>query len=198
MPWFHKSAGSEHEWFNGLHRFEHWYRNNSVYFITSSCRERYPAFRGADAKEVFRDRFDHYSDEFGFVPWVTSLLDTHYHTLGYLKVGENLGTMMQRLHGSVAKLVNDLLPERRLPFWEEEGGRDYFDGCIRDEKQCRDAYAYTLNQSVKGNIARDWRHYPHTRVNVDVDRGVKRALELHSFMTDVEYHRYTRGPDGYR
>ena len=33
---------------------------------------------------------------FGFFPWVTSLLNNHYHTLGYLRVGENLGPMMQR------------------------------------------------------------------------------------------------------
>ena len=29
---------------------------------------------------------------------------------------ENLGPMMQKIHGSVAKLVNDLLPARITPF----------------------------------------------------------------------------------
>ena len=43
--------------------------------------------------------------------------------------------MMQRLHGSVAKLVNDLLPQRLTPFWRDAEGKGYFDGCIRDEKQ---------------------------------------------------------------
>ena len=62
---------------------------------------------------------------------------------------------MQRLHGSVAKLVNDLLPERRVPFWREAGHHDYFDGCIRDEKQCRLAYHYTLTQAVRHGIVTD-------------------------------------------
>jgi hypothetical protein len=103
-------------------------RDNTVYFVTARCRDRFPAFESEEAKLVFWDRFDHWTTFFGFVPWVTTLLNNHYHTLGYLKVGENLGPMMQRLHGSVAKLVNDLLPQRRIPFWKEGNhANDYFD-----------------------------------------------------------------------
>jgi len=117
MPRFRVSTNSRQEYIKGKHRFEHWYRDNTIYFITARCRDRFPAFASEEAKLVFWDRFDHYTKEYGFVPWVTSLVDNHYHTLGYLRIGENLGPMMQRIHGSVAKLVNDLLPERRVPFW---------------------------------------------------------------------------------
>jgi hypothetical protein len=176
----------------GVHRFEHWYRDNTVYFITSKCREGFHAFATDEAKAIFWDRFTHYTILFGFVPWVTTLLNNHYHTLGYLKVGANLGPMMQRLHGSVAKLVNDTLPERRTPFWKAGRHNDYFDGCIRDELQCRRAYRYTLTQAYRHRIVRDWRDYPHTRVNVELDRGVARALELHAFLDDLPYPRYDR------
>ena len=98
------------------HRYEHWLVDNQVYFLTSRCRDRFPAFAYETAKSVFWNRFDHYTVEFGFVPWVTSLLDNHYHTLGYLRVGANLPKMMQRIHGSIAKLVNDLLPTRLSQF----------------------------------------------------------------------------------
>ena len=100
--------------------------------------------------------------------------------------------MMQKLHGSVAKLANDLLPERRLPFWEDRGHQNYFDGCIRDERQCRLAYRYVLTQSVRHGICADWREYEHTRVNIDVDAGVRRALELGAFLEGVPYRRYER------
>jgi hypothetical protein len=112
MPPFRKfriSGSTAREQFDGRHRFEHWYCDNQVYFITARCRDRYPAFRSEEAKAIFWDRFDYYS----------------------------------KLHGSVAKLVNDLLPERRVPFWRDDSGKDYFDGCIRDELQCRRAYRYT-------------------------------------------------------
>src|SRR5690349_8012946 len=132
MANFRKSSYTSHESFDGRHRFEHWYRDNTVYFITARCRDRFPAFAQEDAKAIFWDRFTHYSTEFGFVPWATTLMNNHYHTIGYLRRGENLGPMMQRIHGSVAKLVNDTLPRRHVPFWRRAGNQDYFDGCIRD------------------------------------------------------------------
>jgi REP element-mobilizing transposase RayT len=187
---FRKSSSSAVETYRGQHRYEHWYLDNQVYFITARCRERFPAFASESAKNTFWDRFDHYIAEFGFTPWVTSLLDNHYHTLGYLRIGKNLGPMMQRLHGSVAKLVNDILPERRIPFWREAGHRDYFDGCIRDEKQCRRAYKYTLTQAMRHGIVKDWRVYQHTHVAIELERGLKRALELKAFLEHVPYKRY--------
>ena len=106
----------------GKHRFEHWHADNQVYFITARCAERFPAFALEQAKIAFWDRFEHYTELHGFVPWVTSLLDNHYHTIGYLKVGAELPKMMQKIHGSVAKMVNDQLRVEgvRAP-WLAEG-----------------------------------------------------------------------------
>src|ERR1043165_4488359 len=155
MPRFRKSSHSSSEYYDNHHRFEHWYRDNTVYFITSRTTGGHHAFESDQAKAIFWDRFNHYAGIYGFVPWVTTLLINHYHTLGYLKIGENLGPFMQRLYGSVAKLVNDLLPERKLPFWRESGRRDYFDGCIRDELQCRRAYRYVLTQGIRHGLCRE-------------------------------------------
>jgi hypothetical protein len=187
---FRKSSATQTESFGGSHRFEHWYLDNQVYFITARCRDRYPAFATEQAKNIFWNRFDYYTGKYGFTPWVTSLLDNHYHSLGYLRVGENLGPLMQRLHGSVAKLINEFLAERRVPFWRAEGNRDYFDGCIRDEKQCRRAYRYTLTQAVRHGIVSDWRDYAHIHVSIELERGRKRALELRAFLEHVPYKRY--------
>lgn len=129
---------------------------------------------------------------YGFVPWVTSLVDNHYHTLGYLREGKHLPDMMRRFHGAVAKLVNDTLDARHLPFWREAWGKQYFDGCIRDELQARRAYRYTMTQSVRHGLARDWTTYTHTRVNVELERAIRRAHELNAFLEDVPYRRYQR------
>ena len=172
------------------HRFEHWLADNQVDFITARCRDQFPAFASEVAKAVFWKKFDKYATEFGYTPWVTSLVDNHYHTLGYLRVGTNLPIMMQRIHGSVAKLVNDLLPVRHVPFWRDAEGKGYFDGCIRDEKQARLAYRYTLMQAVRHGIVRDWRDYPHTRVRVELDTAVRRSHVLKAFLEGVPYKRY--------
>lgn len=189
---FRTSRSSTRETYRGRHRFEHWYRDNQVYFITARCRDRFPAFASEQAKQVFWAQFGKYTQQFGFTPWVTSLIDNHYHTLGYLKMGENLPAMMQRIHGSVAKLVNDLLSVRHVPFWVDTGKQSYFDGCIRDELQCRRAFRYTFTQCKRHGICDDPLNYPHTHVNVELDRGLKRALQLHAFMEDVPYRRYQK------
>ncbi len=186
----HKITRSTNKDHKNQHRYEHWLIDNQVYFITARCRDRFPAFASEKAKAVFWDRFNFYTARHGFTPWVTSLLDNHYHTLGYLRVGAEFPTMMQRIHGSVAKLVNDLLPERRPKFWRDAKGKEFFDGCIRDEKQARKAYRYTLHQSERHGVASDWRDYPHTRVNIELKIAVQRSLELKAFLEGVPYKRY--------
>ena len=83
---------------------------------------------GDAAKDVFWDRFGHYTGMHRFEPWVTSLLVNHWHSVGYMPVGIELKEMMRKLHGSVAKMVNDLLDVRVVPFWGDGENRDYFDG----------------------------------------------------------------------
>ncbi len=187
-----KGSHGKHEFYNGQHRFEHWYRDNSIYFITARCRDRTLAFATDDCKAIFWDRLLHYGPQFGFVPILVSLLDNHYHLLGYLKVGANLGSFMQKLHGSVAKLVNDRLHQRVKPFWTDGGHQNYFDGCIRDAIQLRRAYRYTHTQCSRHGICGDPADYPHTRVYVPVESAVKRALELQAFLENVPYARYER------
>jgi hypothetical protein len=38
----------------------------------------------------------------------------------------------------------------------------------------------------------DPRDYPHTRIQVDLETGIARALELRAFLPHVEYLRYAR------
>lgn len=185
-----KCSAPQRHFTNGKHRFEHWYVDNQVYFITARCSNRTMAFESAGAQAIFWDRFEHYTTTYEFFPWVTSLVGNHYHVLGYCRYGADLGRMMQRIHGSVAKLVNDILPNRLLPFWREEGHRDYFDGCIRDEVQCRRAYRYTLTQCRRHGICDDWREFEGTHKQIGLDAGVKRALELGAFMASIPYKRY--------
>jgi REP element-mobilizing transposase RayT len=181
---------SNREIYEEDHRFEHWYRDNQVYFITARCRNRIAAFEGEEAKQIFWRQFDKYTREFGFDPWVVSLLNNHYHNLGYLRYGKDLPVMMQRIHGSVSKLVSDIFEVRLVSFWIESGKQNYFDGCIRDELQCRRAFRYTFTQCNRHGVCSDPKNYPHTRVYVDVETAVQRALQLRSFLQGVPYKRY--------
>lgn len=183
----------------GRHRFEHWAVDNQVYFITARCRDRFPALASEQAKAVFWDRFEHWTGEYGFVPWVTSALDNHYHSIGYLREGKGLGPLMQRVHGSVAKLVNDVLREQGLEpraearsagFWGDARGREYFDGCLRDVKQGTLTYRYVYTQCRRHGVCDDPRAYPHTRVAIEMERALRRATEPGAWLEGVGYPRY--------
>ncbi|MGA2059540.1 MAG: hypothetical protein ABSG67_03590 [Thermoguttaceae bacterium] len=44
-----KSSHSNGPYYKGQRRFEHWYRDNQVYFITARCWDKFPAFASEDA-----------------------------------------------------------------------------------------------------------------------------------------------------
>lgn len=190
MSFTRKSSYTRNTKYKDQHRFEHWARDTQVYFITARCRDKFLAFESEAAKQVFWDRFNHYTQLHGFEPWVTTLLDNHYHTVGFLNRGKELGGMMRKIHGSVAKLVNDQLPERRVPFWHDKRHHDYFDGCLRDVSQLRRSFRYTLLQAVRGGLVRDYRDYPHTIVRVDLDTAIQLATNRNALLLGVRYKRY--------
>jgi hypothetical protein len=192
MRRFRKGSYTKNERYDDQHRFEHWYRDNSVYFITSRVRDGFAAFESERAKEIFWDRFNCYTKMHGFFPWARSLLNNHYHFVGYMRDGQQLGEMMRKLHGSVAWLVMKEIGVRHVLFWREKGNKDYFDGCLRNVLQAYRATDYTKLQAVRARIVEDWRDYPHTFVDLDIDRAIQRAVELRAFLEDVPYARYER------
>jgi hypothetical protein len=172
MSKFRKSSATPHEFFDGEHRFEHWYRDNTVYFITSKVRDGFAAFETDAAKNIFWDRFDFYTKLHEFHPWVATVMNNHYHFEGYLRDGSQLGEMMRKLHGSVAWMVMKEINVHHVPFWRGAGNRD------------------TRDQAVKARLVKDYREYPHTRVYLDRDRAIARAVQLKAFLEDVPYKRY--------
>ena len=56
-----KGSHKREEFFGTQHRFEHWYRDNTIYFVTARCRHRTPAFATEECKSIFWDRFTHYT-----------------------------------------------------------------------------------------------------------------------------------------
>lgn len=100
--------------------------------------------------------------------------------------------MMHKIHGSIAKLGNDKLPERRVPFFRSANHHDYFDGCLRDVLQAERTYRYVQIQSVRHGIVKDYREYPHTRMSIETDRGVRRAVQLNAFLEGLPNARYER------
>ena len=93
--------------------------------------------------------------------------------------------------GRSAKLVERLAAERRKPFWSESGHRDYFDGCIRDEQQCRLAYRLRrCGKPVRHGIVGKLAEYRRTReLRSSSNAALQRRVELESILERVPYKR---------
>jgi REP element-mobilizing transposase RayT len=187
MPPFKKGSSAKKEYYNGHHRREHWYRDNTVYFLTVRCTGRFPAFASKEAKAIFWRQFTKYTHEHHFDVWICTLMNNHYHAVGYLRSGADLSPMIRKIHGSVARLVNDVLPTRLVPFWA-----DYFDGCLRDENQYRRAYRYTQLQAQRHGICRDYMQYADTHMDVSLSEGLSLAQRRGVFLRNVPYKRYEK------
>ena len=195
-------ASSQRKWEAGgckRHRREHWLVDNQIYFITARCHEGLRVFEGENAKAVFWTCFDRHTAAQQAVPIITSLIDNHYHTLLYLKLGSKLPTLMKHLHGSASKLTNDLREAAgrpRLPHVWQAGLRDsYFDGCIRNATQFRRTYRYVKRQGVRHGLVHPGESYPHTRVRVALEPALKRALELDAFLPWSDKTRFAKRPN---
>jgi hypothetical protein len=189
---FDSSGKSRKEWYEGRYQFEHWYRDESVYFITSRVRDKLPVFITPETCDIFWQKFEQYTAQHGFDPWVASLLNTHYHFVGLTSKGEDLREMMRKLHGSVAWLVCKELKIQHKPFWRDDEHNDYFDGCLRDEDQLRRSYRYTHTQAVRAGLVRDPNKYPNTKVYRALEECVRIARERKALMEGVAYARYQK------
>ena len=166
--------------------------SNQVDFITGKCLEGFPALQSEKAKSIFWDRFEFHANQAKFQPWIVSVLDNHYHVVGYCELGDNLPEMMRKFHGSTSKLINDLLVKRRVPFWRDEHDHDYNDGCLRDVLQLDRAYRYVLRQSARHGICLDWREYQHTRVYWGLVESIRFAVGHRALLEGVPYKRYLK------
>ena len=165
--WTRKTRFTTGPIYKGRHRLEHWYRDNQVYFITARCRDKHPAF--AMERAIAAPGRSEVSP-----PCVPGALN-----------GVSSGQAHARR--------TDISPQVNTP-----GGSPRIcvlslrERSIRNERQCRRAFRYTLTQSVRHGICTDWREYPHTHVKVDLERGVKRALQLKAFLEGVPYKRHQK------
>ena len=176
----------------GSHRFEHWIKDNQLYFLTSCTNGKAHVFQTEETQAIFLKCFDNWHERSGLKVCVISLLSNHYHLVGYAKSGQQLIDFIRGLHSSTARYLNQLLDLPLRPFWREAGGQSYFDGCLRDEGQASKAWTYTRDQAVKAGLVRTYHDWPGTRVIVEREPMVRRATQLDAYLRGVPYKRYEK------
>jgi hypothetical protein len=61
-----KTSEATREFYKGRHRFEHWFRDNQIYFITARCRGKFNGFASDEAKHIFWSYLEKLANEHDF------------------------------------------------------------------------------------------------------------------------------------
>ncbi len=134
----------------------HFYVDSSAYFISAATYQHQRLLDDA-VKERLRDLLFEVYAEFGWrvEHWV--ILDDHYHLLANSCRGSDLPTIMRKVHGVSAQLINARLPpgaRGQAQVW-----CNYWDYCPRDEREYNTRLCYLLHNPIKhGYVERlgDW------------------------------------------
>ena len=139
-----KSGPTRREYWEDKHKFEHWYRDNTVYFVTARCRDKHPCFASPEACAIFWDRFTHYTTQHHFEPWVTTLMNNHYHIQhldvkpeNLLLVGGRVKVadfgLVKDLHDAAASMMGGLTPIYAPPevFEDQDAMKEWVGGAVQ-------------------------------------------------------------------
>jgi putative transposase len=138
-----------------LHTPAHLFVNDSFFFITAGCYHK-KAYVDSDAKKEFlyvticKEVKRYLAELHGWV-----LLDNHYHILIKLQDAFLLPRLIQTIHSKSAITINNIDGQRGRKVWY-----DYWDECIRDQKDFYTKLNYIHLNPVKHGYVDDPAKYP--------------------------------------
>ena len=127
------------------HRPPHIYKKDAFYFITSKTYKSNPYFSTNEDKELLTNVIKTTKKKFDIYIYAWVILSNHYHLLLQTK-DKNISAFIQNIHANSSRL----LKARRLsPATPEKIWYQYFDRCIRSEKDFWTRFNYIHNNPIK-------------------------------------------------
>ena len=138
----------------------HYYFDNKIYFITSRTVDRERILDTEEKKNVLKKTMIEAGNKFkiGFYAW--TILDNHYHLLLDVLKGESIPGFMKTINGKSAFLLNRIDEIKKRKIWF-----NYWDTCIRSEKDFWMRFNYIHHNSVKHNYAKKMDNYIFSSYN---------------------------------
>ncbi len=151
------------------HRPLHIYKDNSIYFITVRTIDRIKYFNSDKKKDILSDVIHTACEKFCKDLTAWTILDNHYHILVEVDEGKNIPKLVNNINANSSRILN--ISENCIgrQVWHQ-----YFDRCIRDEKDYWTRFNYTHHNCVKHGYAKSMEDYKYSSYNQWVnDKGVE-------------------------
>ncbi len=137
----------------------HVFKAGEIYFVSAGTYQRKKFFDTSEKLSQLKNVFLQTLKEFHFEPFAYCLLPNHYHLIFGFDSDQNISNFIRRLHARSACQLN-----RR----EESPGRkvwyQYWDRCIRDEKEFFANLNYIFWNPVKHAYVEDPKQWEFTWV----------------------------------
>ena len=143
-----------------LHHPPHIFLDNTYYFLTARTYQKKKIFSTDKKKQLLINglKAEFRKQHFELVAWV--VLDNHYHI--EFKAGEAkvLSKIINLIHGKTSYLVNklDCVRDRKV-------FQNYWDHCIRDEKDYYKHFNYIHHNPIKHGYKKEMEGYKFSSYN---------------------------------
>jgi len=141
-----------------IHHPPHVYLDETIYFITVHIHDDLPIF-SAQRKSELLNLIAELFKKYDYKLFTYAILNNHYHLLLKVLLSKYLSDIFQTLHGSLSYKWNkedDL--QGRIVF------QNYWDYCIRDEKDFWTHFNYIHQNPIKHGVAKnleELKNYPY-------------------------------------
>ena len=157
------------------HAPAHMFVDNAVYFVTGATYLKKMLLASREAKEIFIKKLYHFCEKYSWdlLEWV--ILDNHYHFLAKISNSTLMPIAVNTLHKTSAYYIKREMNISINRFWYQ-----YWDHCIRNEKEYYTTANYILYNPIKHNYVKDLKEYPfssfHIRLEEDEEKLRSRFL----------------------
>jgi len=148
-----------------IHRPPHRLGNNGIYFLTASTFLKKVLFDDSEKKNMLKVVIKEKSSKFGVKIFAWVIMDSHYHLLIKIENDKSLPGFIKSVNGKSAFLLNQMGGREDQTVWY-----NYWDTCIREERDFWSRFNYIHHNPVKHKIAENMEYYEFSSYKAWLDK----------------------------
>jgi putative transposase len=117
------------------HTPAHLFLDDTPYFITGAIYEKRHLLESTELKQLLLKQINEYFKQYDWELHHWVILDNHFHLMGKSKLGKDMTRIMQGIHGSTSKPIQETTGGVKPIWW------NYWDYCLRNDRD----YVVRLN-----------------------------------------------------
>jgi len=148
-----------------LHRPPHLYLDETIYFVTTSTKDKICYFNTNKKKEIILETITNIPENTCCHLYAWIIFDNHYHIEIGLKYGKELATCVKIINGKSSFKLNQMDKRKGRQVWQQ-----YWDTCIRQEGDFWRRFNYIHHNSIKHGYVRQMEKYAFSSYNFYLEK----------------------------